>query len=176
MKKRDKEREVKEWVDRLNRATGVYLTDFRGLNVEAMTDLRRICRNEKIEYRVVKNTLLRHAFEEIGNEKLFPYLIGPTGVALAYDDPLKPARLLKNFAKDKAPLKVKAAFGEGRLFLPDEVEKLASIPSREVLISELIGRMKSPIHSLNSLLYNLLWKMVHLLDQIAKSKAVAKEE
>lgn len=176
MEKIDKERAVKEWIDRLNRATGVYLTDFQGLNVEAMTDLRKICRNEAVEYRVVKNTLLRHALEEVGNDSLLPYLIGPTGVVISFDDPLKPARLLKNFGKEKTSIKIKVAYGEGRLFLPDEVDKLALIPSREELISKLIGQMKGPIYSLNSLLHSLLWKLVYVLDQIAKSKTTAKEE
>ncbi len=176
MKKSDKEKTVKEWVDKLNRATGIYLTDFRGLNVVAMTDLRSLCRNEQVEYKVVKNTLLRRAFEEIGNDSLLPYLIGPTGVVVVYDDPLKPARFLKNFAKEKAPIKVKAAYGEGRLFVPDEVDKLALIPSRDDLIAGLIGRIKGPVYSLNSLLHSFLWRFVYLLDQIAKNKDAAKEE
>ena len=165
---------MKEWVDRLNRATGLYLTDFRGLNVELMTALRGMCRSEQIEYRVVKNTVLRHALEEIGNEGLLPYLVGPTGVVIVYDDPLKPAKLLKGFAKEKAPIKIKVGYGDGRLFLPDEVSRLALIPSRDELIVQLIGRVQGPMYALNGLLRTLLWKLVCLLDQIAKSKEVAK--
>ena len=176
MKRRDKEKSVKEWVDRLNRASGVYLTDFRGLNVEAMTDLRAICRREEAEYRVVKNTLLRRALEELGNDGLLPFLTGPTGVLLVYDDPLKPARFLRNFVKEKAPIRIKAAYGEGQLFLPDQISRLALIPSRDELIAQLIGRMRGPIYSLNCLLHGLLWKLVHLLDQIVKGKDVTKEE
>lgn len=176
MEKKDKAKSVKEWVDRLNRATGIYLTDFRGLNVESMTDLRGICRDEQAEYKVVKNTLLRRALEELGNDGLLPYLTGPTGVVLVYDDPLKPARFLKAFIKEKAPIKIKAAYGEGQLFLPDEINRLALIPSRDDLIVQLIGRIKGPIYSLNGLLHGLLWKSVHLLDQIARSKEVTKEE
>lgn len=176
MAKKEKERAVKEWIDRLNRATGVYLTDFRGLTVEAMTDLRKMCRDEQVEYKVVKNSLLKHALQEIGDDSLFPYLVGPTGVALVYDDPIKPAKLLKSFSKEKAPLKVKVAYGEGRLFLPQEVERLASIPSREVLVTEAIRRMKGPIQGLHSLLHGLLWRLVCSLDQIARSKEDTKEE
>jgi large subunit ribosomal protein L10 len=176
MKKSEKEHAVKEWVDKLNKASGVYLTDFRGLNVETMTSLRRICRGEEVEYRVVKNSLLRHAMQEIGNDELLPYLEGPTGVALAYDDPLKPARIFKKFGKDEKPLKMKAAYGEGQLFLPDQIDKLAAIPSMDGLAAQLVGILKGPLYNLNGALHSLLWRLVSTLDQVAKAKEAVKEE
>lgn len=176
MRRAEKEFAVKEWIDKLNKATGVYLTDFRGLDVETMTNLRRICRSEAVEYRVVKNSLLRHAMQEMGNDHLVPYLEGPTGVALAYDDPLKPARIFKKFGKDEKPLKMKAAYGEGQLFLPDQIDKLASIPSAEGLAEQLVGILKGPLYNLNGLLHSLLWRLVCTLDQVAKAKEAIKEE
>lgn len=147
-----KEAKVAEIKEKLQKAQGVVLSEYQGLNVEADTELRKTLREAGVEYRVYKNTLVILAAKELGIEGLDKYLQGPVSIALGYEDPTAPARVLNDFAKTHKKLQLKAGVIQGELFGEDQIKEIASIPSRDVLIAKLLGSFKAPISNLAYLL------------------------
>ncbi|MEW6523287.1 MAG: 50S ribosomal protein L10 [Bacillota bacterium] len=143
---------VEELVHTLRRAQSVIITDYRGLNVAAMTRLRRNLREAGVEYRVVKNSLVHFAAEKVGITGMDPYLAGPTALALGYDDPVAPAKVLTAFAAENRQLIIKAGVLSGRIIVADDVKALATLPSREVLLGRVLGAFMSPMTGLASVL------------------------
>jgi len=152
------------------RARGVYLTDFSGLNVEEETELRKTLREAKVQYRVVKNTLARRSAQQAGLTGLLPHLTGPTAFALSFDDPGLPARLIRDFAKKKNKLAIKAIVYEGELIDPSRVDEICNLPSREVMLAKLLGAMNAPIARLVGTLSGMLAQLVRVLDAIRVQK------
>ena len=101
---------------RLEGVRGVYLADFSGMDVESLSRLRQKCREQQVQFRVVKNTLLKRAFHERGITALDPFLEGPTGVVFSQASEVSPAKILTDFAKDKERPRIKAAVVDGRLY------------------------------------------------------------
>ncbi len=134
---------------KLRGATSVYLTDFTGLNVKRMTELRARLRREGLEYIVVKNTLAERALEGLELPDIAEFFKGPTGVVIGTQDPIAAARVLADFAKefDDKPA-VKAGIVENRAVSAAEVGRLARLPSRTQLLSELAGALEAPIAQL----------------------------
>ena len=126
-------------------AQSVVVVDYRGLTVEQDTKLRKNLREAGITYKVYKNTLMNFAFKGTEFEGLAPYLEGPSAVAVSKDDATAPARILSEFAKTADKLEIKAGVVEGTVFDAAGMAAIASIPSREVLISKLLGSLHSPI-------------------------------
>lgn len=126
-------------------AQSVVLVDYRGLTVEQDTRLRKNLREAGITYKVYKNTFMNFAFKGTQFEGLSEYLEGPSAVAISKDDATAPARLLSEFAKTADKLEIKAGVVEGTLFDAKGMAAIASIPSREVLISKLLGSLQSPV-------------------------------
>jgi len=155
MKRTEKEQLVSELREKIQGAQALYYTDFTGLNVKRMTDLRRRLRKQGVEYVVIKNTLALRAVNESG--LVGERLKGPTGLVLA-KDPVAAAKLLQDFAKenDQKPA-VKGGMFEGQALDAAQVKKLASMPSREQMLSELGAGLQAPMASflgaLNGLLY-----------------------
>jgi large subunit ribosomal protein L10 len=147
-----KEAKVSEIKEKLEKAQGVVLADYQGLTVEEDTELRRKLREAGIEYKVYKNTLTTLAAKELGIEGLAVHLEGPTSVALSYDDATAPARVLNEFAQTHKKLELKAAVVEGNVYDANGAKALAAIPSREVLIAQLLGSFKAPLSNLAYLL------------------------
>ena len=139
---------VKELADRLNNAQAGVLADYRGLTVEQDTELRRKLREANVQYTVIKNSIIHFAVKEAGLEGLDSVLEGPTALATSSEDVVSPAKVLCDFAKDHEKLEVKAGFVDGAVISIDEVKKYASIPSKEVLISKMLGSLLSPIGAL----------------------------
>lgn len=139
---------VKELADRLNNAQAGVLADYRGLTVEQDTELRRKLREANVQYTVIKNSIIHFAVKEAGLEGLDSVLEGPTAIATSSEDVVSPAKVLCDFAKDHEKLEVKAGFVDGAVISIDEVKKYASIPSKEVLISKMLGSLLSPIGAL----------------------------
>ena len=150
---------VKEILDKVNRSKGLVLVDYRGLTVEAVTQIRNELRKNDIEYRVLKNRLVLRAFKEAGYEGFDKALEGPTAVAFGYSDPAAPARILMQSAKDGKPV-LKAGIVEGKAFDAAAIEAVAKIPAKEVLIAQLLGMLTTPMRGL-----------AVALDQIAQKKA-----
>lgn len=126
-------------------AQSVILVDHRGLTVAQDTELRKQLREAGIVYKVCKNTMMKRAFEGTEFEGLTEYLEGPSAIAVSKDDATAPARIICNFAKTANKLEVKAGVVEGSVYDMAGVVELSKIPSREELISKLLGSIQSPI-------------------------------
>ena len=141
-------------------AQSVVLVDYRGLTVEQDTELRKQLRAAGVTYKVYKNTMMNFAFKGTDFEGLAPYLNGPSAMACSTTDATAPARVLADFAKKANKLEIKAGVVEGKVYDAAGMAKIADIPSREVLLSKLLGSFKSPMSS-----------FARVIDQIAKKDA-----
>lgn len=151
--------EIKGYADQ---ASAAVLVDYRGLTVEQDTALRKKLREAGVIYKVYKNTYIKMAFEGTEYAELDKHLDGPTAVAFGLDDATAPARILAEFAKTADKLEFKAGVVEGVYYDADGIQKVAKIPSREVLISKLLGSLQSPITN-----------MARVLKQIAEKNGEA---
>lgn len=136
---------VEEISANIKDAQSVVLVDYRGLTVEQDTELRRNLREAGVTYKVYKNTLMARAFKDTAFEALAPYLEGPSAAAISTEDATAPARVLAEFAKKADKLEIKAGVVEGNLYDAKGMATIASIPSRDVLLSRLLGSMQSPV-------------------------------
>ena len=136
---------VEEISANIKDAQSVVLVDYRGLTVDQDTQLRKSLREAGITYKVYKNTFMNFAFKGTEFEGLTQYLEGPSAVAISADDATAPARVLAEFAKTAENLEIKAGVVEGTVYDAKGIASIASIPSRDVLISRLLGSMQSPI-------------------------------
>lgn len=136
---------VEEISANIKDAQSVVLVDYRGLTVAQDTELRRTLREAGVTYKVYKNTMMVRAFQGTDFEALAPYLEGPSAAAISTEDATAPARVLAEFAKKADKLEIKAGMVEGTLYDAKGMAAIASIPSREVLISKLLGSLQSPI-------------------------------
>ncbi|MCM0646794.1 50S ribosomal protein L10 [Clostridium swellfunianum] len=136
----------------MEKAQGIVFAKYQGLTVEEDTELRKKLREAGVEYKVYKNTLTTLAARELGLEGLVSHLEGPVSVAFGYEDATAPARILNDFAKGHKKLELKAGVVEGTVYDAAGIAKLATIPSREVLIAQLLGSFKAPLSNLAYLL------------------------
>ena len=139
---------IKEISDYLNGATSAVLVNYRGLTVDQDTKLRKQLREAGIVYKVYKNTMINFAVKDTEFAELAQLLEGPTAIAISKDDATAPARLIAQFAKTAPVLEMKAGVVEGTFYGAEEIQAIAEIPSREVLLSRLFGSMQSPIANL----------------------------
>jgi large subunit ribosomal protein L10 len=136
---------VNEISELLNGAQTAVLVDYRGLTVEQDTNLRKQLREAGVVYKVYKNTMINFAIQGTEFESLGQHLEGPTAIAISKDDATAPARILYEFSKTAEALELKAGVVEGTYYDSEGIKAIATIPSREVLISRLLGSMQSPI-------------------------------
>lgn len=136
---------VEEISANIKDAQSIVLVDYRGLTVEQDTQLRKNLREAGVTYKVYKNTFMNRAFQGTEFEGLSQYLEGPSAVAISKDDATAPARVLSEFAKTADKLEIKAGVVEGTVYDAKGIASIASIPSREVLISKLLGSLQSPV-------------------------------
>ena len=139
---------VQAIADDVKGAASVVLVDYRGLTVAQDTALRKQLREAGIMYKVCKNTMMKRAFEGTEFAALDEHLEGPSALAISKDDATAPARILAKFAKDAKALEMKAGVVEGEAYDANGLQALASIPSREELLSKLLGSLQSPITNL----------------------------
>jgi large subunit ribosomal protein L10 len=157
--------QVEEITDRLRRARAAVLTDYRGLTVAQLQDLRSRLRGADVEYRVVKNTLARRAAVEAGHEEFQEVLRGPVAIAFGYEDVAAPAKLLGDYARTtRLRLDITGGLIDGRVFDGDQVRRLAELPPREVLISQLAGTILGPIAQLAGTLQSPLSQLAGALE------------
>ena len=136
---------VAEISEAIKDAQSVVLVDYRGLTVEQDTALRKQLREAGVTYKVYKNTMMNFAFKGTDFEALAPYLEGPSAVAISTTDATAPARILAKFAKDAKKLEIKAGVVEGHVYDAAGMQAISQIPSRDELISKLLGSLQSPI-------------------------------
>jgi large subunit ribosomal protein L10 len=140
-----KEQVLRDTGERIRDASGIFLADFSGMTVEKLSLLRKKCREQQVQFRVIKNTLLKRSFNERGITALDDYLNGPTGLVFHPTDAMAPAKILVDFAKEHERPKLKAAVVDGRLFDDKAIAVLATLPSREVLLAQVIGTLIAPM-------------------------------
>ena len=136
---------VAEISEAIKDAQSVVLVDYRGLTVEQDTNLRKQLREAGVTYKVYKNTMMNFAFKGTDFEGLAPYLEGPSAVAISTTDATAPARILAKFAKEAKALEIKAGVVEGNVYDAAGMQAISQIPSRDELISKLLGSLQSPI-------------------------------
>lgn len=143
-----KKETVAALIEKLKTAQAGVLVDYRGLTVSEDTELRAKLREAGVEYKVVKNTLTRFAAKEVGFDELDEALHGPTSLALGFDDPVAPAKVISDFAKQNENLEIKAGFLDGKVISLDEIKTLANTPSRDTLIAKIMGSLNAPVSNL----------------------------
>ncbi len=142
MKSEEKKLIVEELNSRFAKSNLVVLTDFKGLNVEAVSDLRRKLKEAGVDYKVAKNTLMARASADTPVALLKDFFQGPNAVAIGYQDPVAPAKILAKFAEDTKRLEIKAGVLNGKLIDSKDVKALAALPSREALLGQLLSVMQ----------------------------------
>ena len=162
---------VEEISANIKDAQSVVLVDYRGLTVEQDTNLRKALRAEGITYKVYKNTMMNFAFKGTDFESLAPYLEGPSAIAISTTDATAPARVLSKFAKTADKLEIKAGVVEGVAYDAAGIAKIAQIPSRDELLSKLLGSIQSPITNFARVIKQIAEK-----GGAAECEAPAKEE
>lgn len=151
--------------------SGAVITEYRGLTVAEMTRLRKSLREAGAEFKVVKNTLIRLAAKGTGFERLEEFFVGPTAVGFANSAPVAMAKALKEFAAGNPKIRLKAGYLDGRVLTAGEVEALADLPPREVLLAQLAGGLASPLRRLAQALSGPPRKMVYALNSIHEKKS-----
>ncbi|MGL5258776.1 MAG: 50S ribosomal protein L10 [Lachnospiraceae bacterium] len=165
---------VAEIAESIKEAQSVVLVDYRGLTVEQDTNLRKELRDAGITYKVYKNTMMNFAFKGTDFEALAPYLEGPSALALSNTDATAPARVLAQFAKTAPKLEIKAGVVEGIVYDATGMQAIASIPSREELLSKLLGSIQSPITNFARVM-NQLAEKGGALEAVAEAAPVVEE-
>ncbi len=168
--KMDKKREVVEELhEKFARSKVVIVTDYKGLNVAALSELRRKLNEVNVEYKVVKNTLLVRASEDTDVAVIQDSFKGPSAVALSYDDPVAPAKVLTEFAKANEKLEIRIGVMDGKAIDLNGIKALSSLPSREVLLgqvlSAMIGVPTGFVRTLNAIPQKLLYALQAIKDQ-----------
>ncbi|RJP66023.1 MAG: 50S ribosomal protein L10 [Candidatus Abyssobacteria bacterium SURF_17] len=172
MPRPEKEKLVEELSGKLSHNQIAVLTDYTGLNVQAITSLREQFRKASVEYRVFKNTLARIAAKECGLDQLTDFMEGPTGYVFA-NDPVIPSKVLADFIKSNPNMKIKCGVINGKVINASQVQSLATLPPREVLLARLLGQMNAPITGLVTVLNGPIRKLVYALEELRKKKEAA---
>lgn len=170
MARPEKEATVQEITETFKNATSIFVTDYQGLNVEKISQFRRNCREKSVEYKVIKNTLARIAAKNAGFEQMADYLQGPSAIAYTFEDPSSPAKVISDFAKENDKPQIKMSLFEGVFYGPEKVEQIASLPTKDELLSKMVGSLKSPIQGFAGCLSGLLGNFVRTLDAVREQK------
>ncbi len=166
----EKKQIVTELKERLAKSKVVIVTDYKGLNVADMTTLRRKLREAQVEYQVVKNTLLRRAAEGTEAELIEDNFVGPSAIALSYDDPVAPAKVLTDFAKENAKLEIKIGVMNGKVMDLAAIKALSALPSREQLLAQVLAAMNAVPTAFVTALSDVPRRMLNVLTAIKDQK------
>jgi large subunit ribosomal protein L10 len=162
------ENEVALLREKISKANSLVLADYRGLSVSEADDLRTRLRQAgegKIEYRVAKNTLMRLAVRGTGSEGVAPYLVGPTALAIAYDEPMTLAKALVDYSKQNEKFEIKGGMIDGEVVDLAAIRQLAALPSKDELRARLMAALQAPMQNLAGTLQSLLGNLRNVLEQ-----------
>ena len=159
--------------DRFSKSAIIVVTDYKGLDVTAINDLRRKLRAEEIEYQVVKNTLLVRASEDNDVALIKDHFKGPSAIAISYDDPVAPAKVLSQFAKDNDKLEIKVGVMNGQVLDANAIKALAKLPSREVLLGQFLSVLNEVPTSFVRTIAEIPRSFVNVLAAIKDQKEAA---
>lgn len=168
MKKTGKEETVEALKGAIAAQRGAVVASYRGMTVAEMTALRKKLREGNAEFKVVKNTMIRLAAKDTPFEQLTEHFKGPTAVAFTHGDPVALAKAMKEFSAGNPKITLRAGYLEGRVLSAKDVQALADVPSREVLLSRLVGGLSSPVRRLVQALSGPQRKLVYALDSIRR--------
>ena len=167
-----KVRQVEEIADRISRSTIVITTDYPGLGVGQMTELRRALRERDVEFRVIKNSLALMAADAAGKPEVKEVIEGPTGIAFGYGDASVPAKALVDFIRaNRSPLTIRGGELDGQVLDMQQIQQLASLPGRDELVSLLMSRMLSPMSGLVNVLNGPIAGLARVLQRHAENLA-----
>jgi large subunit ribosomal protein L10 len=165
MPRQDKVEQVELLTEKLKNAKVAVLTDYRGLTVSQLQDLRGRLRAQDVEYRVVKNTLARRASVDSGNAGFQDLLKGPVAIAFGYGDLSAPAKVLGEFTRQtRIRVDIVGGLVEGRVMGPDQTRQTADLPTREVLLAQLLGTVQSPVAQLVGIIQAPLQQMIGVFE------------
>lgn len=170
MKKSEKEAFVNKMKGRLEKARATFLVDYQGLDVEAMNNLRGELRKVDAEFQVVKNRLLKLASQETETGSMKDHFVGPCALAISYDDMVAPAKVLVNQSKDNAKLEIKVGQIAGKIIDFDGIKRLAELPSRDVLLAQVLSAMQGVATSLVRVLNGTAVNLLNVLKAIEGQK------
>jgi len=168
-----KEAVLQDTQQRIQDVRGIYLADFSGMTVHSRSLLRKKCREQGVQFRVIKNTLLKRAFNARGIQELDEHLVGPTGLVFSPTNEMAPAKILADFAKEFEKPRLKAAVVDGRLYDDKAIVRLAKLPSREVLLSQVIATFIAPMTTFLGAVNALLATPANMADALAREKSKA---
>ncbi len=176
-RKEDKAKVIEELREKVRQAKALYFVDFTGISANDLNDFRRRARQRQLSVKVVKNTLIERVLEEVGAPAGYREVLrGPTSVVFSFEDPVAPARLLKEVKGALPALKFKGAYFEERVYPAGEFDFLASLPSKDELRAEVVGALAGPISGLVQVLFGVLSELVWVLEQLpgrSEEKAAA---
>ncbi len=176
MNRTDKMDVVERLSEQLSKSQTIYLTDFTGIAVKPMTELRSKMRTAGVQYTVVKNSLALRAMEAASVKGVEDVMSGPTAFVFAGEDPVTAAKILADFQKEHEHLQIKAGLVEGQPVTADEVKRLASLPSREQLLSQALGLMQAPLQGFAGAIDGLLYQMAGAIDALRAQRATAEPQ
>jgi large subunit ribosomal protein L10 len=172
MKRSEKETIVAEVTEVAQRANGMFFTDFTGLTVEQITELRREFRKSGVQYRVAKNTLIRKALQSIGGyDTVYDRLVGPTGVAFAFDDPVAPAKIIQRFREKHNRLALKVCVIEKQVYGGERLAEIARMPTRKEMMASIVGSIQAPLAGVPTVVQAVMRDLVSVVGEIEKKKA-----
>ncbi len=168
--------EKQEVVNRLREqfqgSSSVICVDFRGINVEKITQFRRKLQQLSVNYQVVKNTLVKRAIEETSFRELDRFLVGPTGIVFCPGEPMESAKLVTKFVEEtNGTLQIKGGIVDGAVFDAKGIEKVATLPPRQELLAQLVAALQSPISGLVGTLEGIIREFVYTLQAIGEKKS-----
>ncbi|NLG33232.1 MAG: 50S ribosomal protein L10 [Syntrophomonadaceae bacterium] len=166
----EKQKTVAALEEKFRNATLIVFTDYRGTSVEEITTLRNRLRVPGVEYRVVKNTMAEFALKNLGLNQIIEHTSGPNAVLFSKEDPVGPVKTLFEFIKQYKKLGIKAGLLNGQVLSPDQVKNLAELPSREVLVSQVLGTLQAPITSFVYVLNANISGLARVLNQIKEKQ------
>ena len=173
MKKENKKLIAENLKERFSKSKVVIVTDYKGLDVMAINALRRKLREAEIDYQVAKNTLLIRAAEDTDVAVIKDYFVGPSAIAISYDDPVAPAKVLTDFAKENQKLEIKAGVMGDTLLDLDAIKSLAALPSREVLLGQVLSAMNGVPTAFVRVLNGVTGNFLNVLNAIKDQKETA---
>ena len=163
--------QVEQLTDKLAKAKAVYFTEYHGLNVEEITELRREFSKNDIEFKVAKNKLIKLAAENNKLDGLGPYLSGSTAIAISYDDPTGPARVLKQFKKEHELPDVKGIMFDGEVLEGKEFKRIADLPTKDQLLATFVSTLSSPMTKLALTLKSSMTDLGNTLSNLKDQKS-----
>ena len=165
-----KKQKVAELQEKLDSASVIVVSGYRGFTVKEITELRKNLRNDESELKIYKNTLIERAMDGAGFSDLKEHLSGPVALLLGYKDPVMPLKTLVNFVNDNEKGEIKAGVIEKAIVKKEQVLEVAKLPSREKLLGKVVGSLQSPLYGLVNVLQGTIRNLVYALNDLAKKK------